>query len=115
MSVGLGSFDELILLYGWAGFIVALLWGCLEADVVLGDVEGWPAREVARLRRTRLLAPLGVIHIAFALLALSAARAHGAEPAPAGRTRAQLRATVEATAALLGGTVVLASTAMAVA
>src|SRR4051812_25931242 len=115
MSVGLGSLEELILLYVWSGFVVGLIWASLEAGIVLDDVGSWSRGEAARLRRTRLLAPLGAIHVGFALVALSAARSHGAADAPAGRTRSQRRATVEATSALAVGTLVFAATAAAVA
>src|SRR5690242_10970655 len=103
MVIGLGSLDELLFMYLFAGFIALLVWAWLEAEVVLGDVEHWPEREVARLRRTRVLAVLGVVHVAFAVVALSAARAHGREEPPAGPTRTQRRAMVEAAAALLAG------------
>ena len=106
MSFALGSLDELLFMYLFCGFIAGLVWAALEADVVLGDNAGLADREAARLRRTRPLAALGVVHVAFALIALNAAHVRSHGDAPAAPTRAQRRARVEAIAALTAGSVV---------
>jgi hypothetical protein len=106
MSFALGSLDELLFAYLFCGYIAGLIWAVLEADVVLGDVEGLAHRESTRLRRTRPLAALGVVHVAFALIALNAAHVRGHGEATPEPTRAQRRAKVEAIVALAAGSVV---------
>ena len=102
---GINSFEEFLLLYLFAGLIIGALWVILEADVLLGPVDEAEARRRRRLRITRALAPLGVAHIGFALLAASAARRDPEdhlEEAVDGRCR---RATVEARIFLVLGLV----------
>lgn len=104
---GINSFDEFLLFYLFAGFVVALLWAMLEADVVLGSVTDDRRRRERRLRVTRLLAPLGIAHVAFALVALDAARLPGDDPVD-GTTRARhQRAATEAAVSLGLGVVVV--------
>ena len=71
---GINSFDEFLLLYLYSGFIIGLFWVILEADIALGPVTERAARHRRRLRLTRALAPLGALHVGFALLASGAAR-----------------------------------------
>jgi hypothetical protein len=71
---GINSFDEFLLFYLSFGFLVGLLWGILEADIVLGPVNEIASRRRRRQRLTRALAPLGALHVGFALLAADAAR-----------------------------------------
>jgi hypothetical protein len=106
MSFALGSLDALLFSYLFCGFIAGLVWAALEADVVLGDTASLADREAARRRRTRPLAALGVVHVAFALIALNAAHVRNHDDAAVTPTRAQLRAKFEAFAALIAGSVV---------
>jgi hypothetical protein len=107
---GINSFEEFLLFYFFAGFIVLLLWGSLEADIALGPVAETDIRRRRRQRLTRVLAPLGVLHIAFALLAADAARAY-----PDGEQQAygrQQRAALEARICLGLGLAVLTMAAL---
>jgi hypothetical protein len=107
---GINSFEEFLLFYLFAGFIISLLWTILEADVALGPVSEIAERRSRRLRITRVLAPLGVVHVAFALLAADAAR-RDADDVAAPTDRARGRAVREATAFVLAGIVVLLAAA----
>lgn len=69
---GINSFEEFLFFYFVAGFIIGLLWGVLEAHVLLGPFATTTRRHAWRLRLTRWLAPFGIAHVAFALVALAA-------------------------------------------
>ena len=71
---GINSFEELMLLYFFAGYVIGWLWAVLEAGVVLGPVAEYGQRHARRLRIARWLVPLGAVHVAFALIALDASR-----------------------------------------
>jgi hypothetical protein len=104
---GINSFEEFLLAYLFAGFIVSLLWAILEAGVVLGPVDGTADRRTARRRISRMLAPLGIVHVGFALLAADAARPDPDDSANALTDRHRGRAATEAKAFLAAGIVVL--------
>lgn len=104
---GINSFDEFVLCYLSAGFVVGLLWAVLEADVVLGPVAEDGRRRARRLRVTRWLAPLGIAHIAFALIALDASRAPSDEAAGGEALASHKRAATEAWLSLALGLIVL--------
>lgn len=71
---GIESFDALVALYLAVGFVIFIVWGLLEAHVVLGPSVTWSDRELARLRLTRWLGVLGLVHVGFAMVAWHAAR-----------------------------------------
>ena len=102
---GINSFEEFLLFYVFAGFIVVLLWAVLEADIVLGPVSETAERRARRLRISRLLAPLGVVHVSFALLAADAARPDPDDATDEPAIRQRRRATAEASAFLAVGIV----------
>jgi len=104
---GIDSFDEFVLFYLFAGCIVGLLWAVLEADVVLGPIDTYGRRHARRLRLTRWLAPLGVVHIAFALIALDATRAPSEVSIDSGARAVHRRAVIEAGLSLALGVVLL--------
>jgi hypothetical protein len=104
---GINSFEEFLLFYVFAGFIVVLLWAVLEADIVLGPVRETAERRARRLRISRVLAPLGVVHVGFALVAADAARSDPDDAADEPATRRRRRAAAEASAFLAVGIVVL--------
>ena len=106
---GINSFEEFLLYYFFAGIIVGALWVILEADIVLGPVSGEPDRRATRLRLTRALAPLGIVHVGFALIAADAARASTDEDARAHDDHARRRAAIEARAFLALGVLALAA------
>ncbi len=92
---GINSFDEFLLFYLASAFVIGGLWTMLEADVLLGPVDGAAARRSRQQRLTPLLALLGVAHPVFALVAVDLNREDEiADPSEAGarrRRRAQGR------------------------
>lgn len=104
---GINSFDEFLLFYVFAGFIALLVWAVLEADIVLGPVSQSARGRTRRLRLSRLLAPLGVVHVGFALLAADAARHDPDDILDAPAEARRRRAAREARAFLVVGLVVL--------
>jgi len=104
---GINSFDEFLLFYLFSGFVIGLLWGILEADIVLGPVTEIGARRRRRRRLTRALAPLGALHIGFALLAADAARSDP-DDEQASTEGHRRRAALEARMCLVVGLAVLA-------
>lgn len=102
---GINSFDEFLLFYLFSGFVIALLWAVLEADVVLGPIGDFAGRHARRLRVTRWLAPLGIVHVAFALVAYDASRFPNDELVSSTVDQDRRRAAVEATVFLAVGAV----------
>src|SRR4051812_857627 len=103
---GINSFDEFLLFYLAATFVIGALWVILEADVVLGPVTGIAERRRRHRRISPVLAVLGVAHVAFALVAMDVTRADESDqPAdePARRRTAAL-----ARAGAIAGVVALA-------
>lgn len=103
---GINSIEELLLLYVFVGFIVGSLWGILEADVVLTSASEVPLRRDRARRIARVLAPLGIVHIGFALLAADIAKPDPDEELTASGEHRQRRARTEAGAFLVLGLVV---------
>jgi hypothetical protein len=104
---GINSFDEFLLVYLFSGFIIGLLWAMLEADVAQGPVSGLAERRARRLQTSRLLAPLGIAHVGFALLAADAARRDPDDAANEPADGRRRRAAAEATAFLVVGVALL--------
>lgn len=77
---GVNSFDEFLLYYVFAGFIIGALWGVLEAHILLGPIATAGDRRARQRRLTRFLAPLGIAHPAFALIAIDVNRREEDEP-----------------------------------
>ena len=71
---GINSFDEFLLFYVAAGFLIGLLWAIFEAHVFLGPVHGIAQRRRGLRRLSPTLALLGVAHLAFALVAIDLTR-----------------------------------------
>jgi hypothetical protein len=71
---GINSFEEFLLFYLATGFVIGALWAVLEYDVLGGPEAGIGQRRTRQLRITRMLAPLGVVQPAFALIAMDASR-----------------------------------------
>jgi hypothetical protein len=104
---GINSFEEFLLVYLVAGFLIGGLWVVLEADIVLSSASGTAERRARRRRICRLLAPLGVVHVGFALLAADAARRDADDIADASTDGRRRRAAAEAATFLFAGMVVL--------
>jgi hypothetical protein len=71
---GINSFEEFLLFYLATGFIIGALWAVLEYDVLIGPESDIGQRRTRQLRIVRLLAPLGIVQPAFALVAMDASR-----------------------------------------
>ena len=104
---GINSFEELMLFYFFAGYVIGLLWAVLEAGVVLAPVAEYGRRHARRLRLTRWLAPLGAVHIVFALIALDASRISGDDAVAREVSAVHRRPATEAALSLALGLVVL--------
>jgi len=72
---GINSFDEFLLFYLAFAFVIGALWAILEADLLLGPSAGARQRRLRHRTLSYVLAPLGVAHIAFALIAMDINRA----------------------------------------
>jgi hypothetical protein len=92
---GINSFEEFLLFYAFFGFVLALVWGILEAGIVLSGVPVSEERSLlaARLRISRWMAPLGLLHIGFAVIAWDATRGRPDHDGPVDGAR---RASIEA-------------------
>src|SRR4051794_2775547 len=102
----MNSFDEFLMFYIAAGFVIGLLWAILEADIVLGPLDSLPKRRRRYQRLSPLLALLGVVHLAFALVAVDLTRADESDRPSSEPARRRLAALARAGA--LGGTLMLA-------
>ena len=71
---GINSFEEFLVFYLATGFLLGALWAVLESDVLIGPEAGIGTRRTRQLRIMRMLAPLGVVQPAFALIAMDASR-----------------------------------------
>lgn len=106
---GINSVEEFALFYLFVAFVIGALWVILEADVVLGSVHELAARREKRLRVSRVLAPLGALHIGFALIAWDAARRDPEAPPHPDNERRRRRAALEARVCLGAGLLVAAA------
>jgi hypothetical protein len=93
---GINSLTEFLLFYAFGGLIIGALWAALEADVLLGNASKSTEARARRRRITRRLAPLGVLHVGFALLAMHASGVdpEGSDDEPVARRRAAREARV---------------------
>ena len=103
---GINSFEEFLLFYLAAGFVICCLWAILEAHVLLGPADAAADRRSRQRTLSRVLALGGVVHAAFALVAVDLNRATDVEPAA--DERARRRAMTEARiGVIVGGALVL--------
>ena len=102
---GINSFEEFLLFYLAAGFVIGCLWAILEAHVLLGPADAAADRRTRQRSLSRVLAIGGVAHAAFALVAVDLNRAGDVEPAT--DERARRRAQTEARIGLIVGCAVL--------
>ena len=91
---GINSFEEFLLFYLAAGFVICCLWAILEAHVLLGPADVAASRRARQRTLSRVLAVGGVVHAALALVAVDLNRAADVEPAI--DERARRRALTEA-------------------
>ena len=98
---GINSFEEFLLFYFAAGFVICCLWAILEAHVLLGPADDAAGRRTRQRSLSRVLAIGGIAHAAFALVAVDLNRAGDVEPAT--DERARRRALTEARIGLLAG------------
>jgi len=98
---GINSFEEFLLFYLAAGFVICCLWAALEAHVVLGPAATAADRRARQRTLTRVLAIGGIAHVALALVAVDLNRADDVEPATDERVRR--RALAEARIGVIAG------------
>jgi hypothetical protein len=98
---GINSFEEFLLYYLAAGFVICCVWAILEAHVLLGPADTAADRRAQQRRLSRVLAIIGVAHAAFALVAVDLNRARDVEPAT--DERARRRALTEARIGVIVG------------
>lgn len=102
---GINSFEEFLLFYLAAGFVICCLWAALEAHVLLGPADAAADRRARQRALSRVLAIGGIAHAALALVAVDLNRTGDVEPAhdePARR-----RALTEARIGVIVGAAVL--------
>ena len=100
-EAGINSFEEFLLFYVAAGFVICCLWAILEAHVLLGPADAAADRRARQRSLSRVLAVSGVAHAAFALVAVDLNRAADVEPAV--DERARRRALTEARIGVIVG------------
>lgn len=105
---GINSLEEFLLFYLFAGFIVGSLWVILEADVTLSPIALVDARRRRARRIARALAPLGLVHVGFALLATDFAKSDVEEDPSEADDRSRRRARAEAWTFVVLGSIVTA-------
>src|SRR3954451_2217746 len=72
---GINSFDEFLLFYLAFAFVIGALWVILEADLLLGPSDTADERRQRHRRPSYGLLPPGLVHVAFALIAIDVNRA----------------------------------------
>ena len=102
---GINSFEEFLLFYVAAGFVICCLWAILEAHVLLGPAGDAANRRARQRTVSRVLAVGGLAHAAFALVAVDLNRATDVEPAT--DERARRRALAEARIGAIAGVVLV--------
>ena len=98
---GINSFEEFLLFYLAAGFVICCVWAALEAHVVLGSADTAADRRARQRTLSRILAIGGIAHAGLALVAVDLNRADDVEPATDERVRR--RALAEARIGVIAG------------